>query len=677
MIDDRPTGEYWASKPAEQVVEECFGRIDSWFKWVRNYGRLQLWRNALREYYAGAYNAGEMGVTGEQEEMVTIKVNHNHSFGESIVTAVAGQPPTFSPQAANSDHDATVQTVLANGILEDAVTHKNLDDVTVVGTRFAHVLGEGYATVRWDPMRGEPVTANPDMSGVVTTGDVVYHAHPPIDVIRDYLRDTDQDHKWYILRDFECRYDVAARVMQLPEMQENPKRAETVYAAIMSAPSKVTEDLQRPRLITPRLINDFHTDEIAVYTLWHEKTPAMPQGREIRFVSHVGYWSDGPLPYRRMPIYRLSPETQMGSERGNTANFDLLPLQNAINAVYSTIVTNQSAHGTGLVWIPQGANITSEQLGQSLTILKGGTQPPQPVNLLSTPAEIPAFGKDLIAQSEILSGVNAVRRGNIDATGKLSGAAYALIDAKFLESLAGLQKSFRKWMSNIASATIEAFQDFATAEHTVRVVGKSNRAYVDRFTKDRISKIVRVDIEVGNPLQRTTSGRLQLVQMLYDMQLLKTPEQIYQVLTTGRTEPVIEGTAKELDNIKAENEQLGEGVVPVCVSIDNHPLHIEEHSSVLASPESRLDPRMVNSVLAHIQEHINLWTTTDPQILAARKISPPPSAMMPPMSPPPSGGPQGGDASAVVAPQIPGDMPNMPNMPTNPATGEPAPSPMQ
>jgi hypothetical protein len=653
--------DYWAAKPIPECVEACISRIDAYYKWVRTYGRLALWRKALSEYYAGAYQGGDTGVAGEQEEFTTVKVNHLHSFGEAIVTAVAGQPPQFEPQASNSDHESTAQTVIARGILEDALTQKNLDDVAIEATRFAQVLGEGYGTVLWDPTKGAAVAANPATGEQAFAGEVVYRSHPAVDVVRDYLRDTDKDHSWYIVRTWRCRFDVLA---EHPELRDG----------IMAAPVKLTEDLQRPRLATPRLLSDYWTDEIPVWMFVHEKTPALPQGRQFFFTGANAVWGDGPLTYRRMPVYRLAPETQMGTERGNTSTFDLLPLQQVINATYSVILSNHNAFGSQSVWVPENSNLSVEEIGKGLSIIKGGLQPPQPLNLVSTPPEIPNFAQNMISQMEILSGVNAVRRGNIEASGRLSGAAYALIDSKFLESLAGLQKSYRRWMSSMASATIECFQDFAKTEHTVRIVGKSNRTYAASFTADKIKRISRVDIEMGNPLQRTTSGRLQLAQMLMEMGTVKTPEQLIQVVNTGRIEPATEGAAKELDNVRAENEIIGDGKFPVAVAIDNHPLHIDEHAGVLSSPEARENPALVQGALAHIQEHINLWVSTDPQILAARKIPPPPAAMMaaaggPPGGPPPMGGPA---AKPPPALDQMGEA-QLPRMPINPGTGERAP----
>lgn len=673
MADSNPV--YWAARETKECVAEAHRRVTQWFEWVMRSGQLDYWRLALRTYYAGTETQGKTQIAGEQGEFTTIKVNHLHSVGEHIVTSIAGQPPTFAPQALNNDHESTAQTVIASGILENAVSHKGLEDVAIDTTRQAWVLKEGFGSTTWDTTIGEDYAADPETGAVIKSGDVCYRSHNPLDVIRDHTRDAWEDHDWVILRRPENRYDLAA---------DHPEFAEQ----ILGLPAKTSDERTMPRLAAPKLLdtND-ESDEVWVYEFYHRKTPATQRrGRQLVFCSPDVFWGDEPLKYDDIPVFRMAPEEQIGTDRGYSSSADLLAPQQAVNASYSTVLSNHAALGTPAIWTGTGPVNVEELTGFKL--LKSA-QKPEAVTLAATPAEIPAFGKDLIAQIEILSGVNAVRRGNLDATGKLSGAAYALIDAKFLESTVGLQKSYRLWMTKMATGTVACYRKFAVAQHTVRVVGKSNKGYVETFTRDDLSRVDRVDIEMGNPLQRTTSGRLQILETLMQMTdaqkmpIVRTPEQVFQVLTTGRLEPAIEGAAKELDNVKAENEALGDGKPAVALIIDNHPLHIEEHSGVLASPEARENPQIVTATLAHIQQHMDLWFNADPRALAARRIPPPPAAapMMPPGGPGANGTPPpvpGEMTSTEGAPPPPGaaPQPNMPQMPVNPGTGEQAPAPM-
>jgi hypothetical protein len=645
---------YWAAKEARETVAESITRIDGWFEYVRNSGLLSLWRRSLEEYYAGAEEGGSTGVAGDSEELTTVKVNHVRNLGEHLVSAIAGQAPQFLPQGSNNDHVSANAVRIDGALLDDAIKHGALGKIRIEASRRSHVLSEGWASVLWDSTLGEAVAPDPTTQQLVNTGDVLYALHSPIDVARDPHRD-DNAHKWYLVRRAVNRWDLAA---QHPEFADE----------IDGLPSKLEERELRPRLVHGALLKQQESEEVYVYDLWHDRTPAMPQGRQLTFATETAFWGDGPLKYDRMPMFCLSAETQIGTCRGYSTAFDLLPLQQVINACYSVSLTNVNAFGVQSIWTQPGSNIDIQELTKGLNHVKSTTKP-EPLNLAQTAPEVPALAANLIQQSEILSGVNAVRRGNIEATGKLSGAAYALLDAKLLDLTVSQQDAYRTWLTDIALHVTRLFQKFATVERIIQIAGLSNRSEAITFKGEDLKPIRRVEIELGNALQRTTAGRLQLAEMLADRQMLKTPEAFISVVTTGRHEPVTEGPSKEYNNVKAENEWLGDGKVPLVLRIDNHSMHIAEHAGVLASPETRNNPQIVQSVLQHISEHEALMAPPVPMGPDGQPLPPPGPGGGPEVSAnPPVQGPPGAAGSGE---QIAG----LPSMPTNPGTGEPAPNP--
>jgi hypothetical protein len=99
-------------------------------------------------------------------------------------------------------------------------------------------------------------------------------------------------------------------------------------------------------------------------------------------------------------------------------------------------------------------------------------------------------------------------------------------------------------------------------------------------------------------------------------------------------------------------------------------MHIAEHAGVLASPETRNDPVIVQAVLEHITMHENEVAASMPPPVGPDGLPLPPGG---------SAGAPGEIPTADAAPMpsgAPGG-PGMPNMPTNPASGEQAPIPGQ
>jgi hypothetical protein len=162
------------------------------------------------------------------------------------------------------------------------------------------------------------------------------------------------------------------------------------------------------------------------------------------------------------------------------------------------------------------------------------------------------------------------------------------------------------------------------------------------FNGDDLDKVTRVIVDMGNPLSRTTAGKVEMAEQLLQMGLLKTPEQYLMVIKTGELDQMTEDTVTELLCIKSENEDLVDGRPVIALLTDQHSLHIKEHKCVLADPDLRQDAQLVQRTLAHIQEHIDQLKNGDPQTLmmmGEKPLSPPPPPQGPPGPPPGPGGP--------------------------------------
>lgn len=662
---------YWAAKPTDECAQELSKRIDAWYEWCRATGTYDFWLRSLREFYSGAVTQGTLGTSGESEEWVTSKENHLHNIGMNVVTMVTGSRPAFEPKAKNSDHASASQVIIATGLLDNAMREKDLEGIGItVVTDAGCLFGEAYSTATWDVNAGQPYTMNPETNQRVTTGDVAYKSYVPLDVARDHTKSDPEGHQWYALRDWENKHDLAA------------KHADKVDK-IASLPNRLEEARARYSFSRDwKGIAADYSDDVAVWTMYHARSPAVPDGRMVRMAGADLVLFDGPLPYDDMPVIRMAPEEMRGTQLGYSTLFDCLAPQHEVNAADTTITTSISNVGTGIIWAPPGGDVSVEDIQGGPKVIRS-TAKPEPVTLIDT-ASLTAmdnYKRGKITAMEAISGVNSARRGTLVNDKAMSGAALALLDAKTLEYSKGLERGYIRWLERMATATVRLYKRYATVPMVAMVAGKANRSYMKEFTGASLDRIERVTVDLGNPLARTTSGRLSLAEMLLDRQLIRTPEQVIQVLTTGRLDPIIEGTNAELMNIRAENERMQEGKQVSVVVTDNHILHLKEHASVMASPEAREDEGLVTAVTTHLQEHINVWTTTDPALLAALGIPPPPMAA--PVTPPgetaPGGGgvPPGPESPAVPAPEgmNPQEAGSMPRMPINPANGERAPMP--
>jgi len=650
---------YWASQPPLECVQACEERTDSYYQALNTSGRLDLYITSYAYYHSILANQiSNTGVSG----FSTIAINHYRNLLQHLLTMTVSQRPAFEPRATNSDHSSQTQTILARGLLDYYMRDKHLEVYLRDAVESALLFGEAFLLSEWDSSSGEIYAINPDTNAEVREGDVIYSTAHPLDVIRDVYSSRADDCQWYIVKRLKNKYDLAAKY---PELADN----------IVNFTDTSTNRVFNVAL---QSLSIGDTDLVPLYTLYHNRTPACPDGRVVSYLDNSTILFDGPLPYRTNPVNRIAPSEQIGTPFGYSVMFDLIPVQECLNGIYSTIKTNQETFGVQNVLVPKGSGFGIKEIVGGLNMIEytatgepGGGKP-EALNLTKTAPEMFSFMNTLEKLMETLSGVNSVARGDPQASLK-SGAALALVQAQAIQFSYNLQYAYTKLLENTGQSTINILRDYASVPRIAAIVGKNNQTEMREFTGKDLSSVNRVLVDQGNPMTRTTAGKVELAQMLVQMKLIDTPEQLLMVIQTGNLEVMTEGRTQELLGIKSENEFMSDGKkVPVMIT-DDHLLHIHEHKCVLSDPAARtaegIGAQIATVTMAHIQEHAAMLQ--NPEIA--------PLLMLLGQQPVPQQAALGeanlaGGVPSAAAPSMnemaQGMQPDMPNMPKNPMTGE-------
>lgn len=667
--------EYFAMRQGEDFTKGLMERVNDFYQGLVSSKRLDLYRKLASAKYMGYFRGGALMKSGAQDEFTMIHANHFANILGNMVTMTASSRPSFDPRAVNTDHKSKAQTIVARGVLDYYNREKGMGETSEDCADGGALFGESEAVPEWDAKAGDDYMADPNNPGAtIKQGDINFRVFGPVDCIRDVMLPAAKKMKWRIYRDFEDRWELAARY---PEARDR----------IMAL--QVDSSIMSNRWLSPWTWKT--GDVVPFYTFYHERTAACPNGRVAIFIDDKGPLLDGGLPYKTFPGYRLAPQEQKGTPFGYSLSFDLLPIQEAIDMLASVVTTNQTTFGVQNVLIPTGANFALKQLSDGLNALyydqKFGK--PEALNLVSTPKEIFDWIEYLVRWMETISGVNSVARGNPEASLK-SGAALALVQSMAIQFNSNLQKAYTRHVEGLGTAVIQILSTFPKTKRMVEIAGKANRSYMKEFGAEDMASISRVSVDMGNPLSRTTAGKVQMAEDLLGKGLVDA-EQYIQVLTTGNLDPIIEGKQAELMLIASENEALADGTPAQVVVTDNHALHVQEHKSVLASPEARVTPEVVQAATDHITAHIKMLeqlSMSNPNLLIAlgqTPVPPPPTPMVPggPPAPPAPGAPApGGAPGGPAAPLLDATDPTLkagqgvkgPGMPTNPLTKEKPPA---
>lgn len=623
-----PDDMYFAAQDPSSLASACMAKAQSFYNTLNSNYYLDLLR---RQWYAYHGQFGDdfsnashqIGFTGKEGELVQLNVNHYRNIAQHILVMITSSRPSMEARAINTDYKSLTQAYLANSILDYYMREKNLEDCIYRVTEMAVVLGAGFIRLEWNATAGELYDFDENTGEKNFEGELEFSTHSPFDVVFDGTKDT-WDNEWIILRSFKNKYNLMAKY---PELADKIKNIASLN--------------QTARYRLAVFSND-STDDIPVYEFYHKKTEALPEGRYMLYLDSDIVLLDLPLPYREIPVYRVSAGEFMGTPYGYTPMFDIYPLQEVANASYSTISTNQSAFGVQNLFVPTGADIEINSLEGALNIIQGNAKP-EALQLTATPKEVFDFVGMMVQGMETLSGVNSVARGDPQSSLK-SGTALALIQSQALQFISGLQDNYTKLIEKIGGSLLNILKDFANTPKTMELVGRNNKQFVEEaFTGEKISDINRVIVTIGNPLANTTAGRVQMAEQLLQMKLIQSPQQYFEVMTTGSLATMYESDMNELLLIKDENEQLMSGKVVMAEILDQHAEHIKEHRSVMANPDLRRDPNLRQIVQSHIQEHINFLRTVDPDLLmliGQQPLQNPGAQQSAPNVPPPQNSPQ-------------------------------------
>lgn len=597
--------EYFAALEGEKTATELLHRAECFFKNAETNGYMQKLEESWEAYHGAHFDDFSSSHTltsnGEQGELTNLPVNHYRNFATHIITMITAARPKMDARAINSSYSALTQAEIANGILDYYMRDKKLENYLKTCVEYAVVYGSGFLKMDWNQMEGDVVDVDPITGEKEYLGDIKFSCINPFNIYFDPTKDTNEKHNWMLTRTFQSRADLMA---QYPEMAEE----------ISNLASK--EDYKYYSL--DNLLFE-QSDDIPVYEFYHKPTPAMPDGRYMQFLSHDIVLIDADMPYKNLPIYRISAGNVLGTPYGYTPMFDLLPLQDAMNVLYSTIFTNNQTFGVQNIMSPRGADVDFQSLAGGLNFIEynEAAGKPEAMQFTASSPETYKLLEMLERNSETLSGVNSVSRGNPEKNVS-SGTAMAMIQSMALQFISGLQHSYVRLVEDVGTGIIDMLRDFAAEPRVVNIVGKKNRTYAQEFTGATFTDIGRVVVDVGNPLAATHAGKMEIANQLLQYQLLKDPKDYMAILQTGNLTQATEEDNKETFMIDLENERLadGNGFVKAIVT-DAHMRHIMSHKSILADARLRGDVDTLMRINNHIMEHITILRTADPQLLTA------------------------------------------------------------
>jgi len=601
--------EYWALAPKDQIANEVIAKWAAYHGWLQTSGLRDVIQACYDAFYS--FQDGGFGITKSKDgSSAKMKVPHFKSLVIRSKSLVTQSKLNYQPKAINSESSSQIQSDFAKGLLDYYGDDKGMTAVVSDMVEKGLICLDSYVYGPWDTHKGEQIREGH------YTGDQNFHVLTRFDVAS---HTSVKESPYYIVRLLMNKYDLIAEYPQFAD-------------AIMKTGGRN----QNEYILTPTNNGKYSMDDdmVEVYTLLHDRTLAVPQGR-LTVVVGTEAIEDIALPYREMPIVHFQPAKLQETVVGDSPVTSLLSLQQAIDALYSALISNNLSYAKQNIWSPSPIQV--EALGEGFNNIVSA-QKPEPLQLVASAQETYKFLELMQGQQQILSGVNSTARGNPEASLKTNGSL-ALMLAVAIQFADDTQKAYAICGGKLATIVICNLQEFASEPRLAYIGGSSRKSTIKEFTAKDLLSIKRISCEISNPLTQNIAGRYELVQQWQQFGIVKDPKKLVEFLRTGQLDSLTEDDFKDSILVREENEMLRRGELPIVMITDLHPGHILEHKSIANDQEARKDPNIMANLTTHIQDHMDTMANMTPDLAAILGLQPLPSQQMPPPGPPPPEGP--------------------------------------
>lgn len=641
--------EYWAKKPADELVKELKRKRKEFLDVMESTGLsdriLESWAmyHGMRNFHLG----DSIEIAGAQGELRLVSLNEFRSSLSLLRSYVTANRVEWDTIAQSGDAKALTAAKRGNQILDAAIedTRTGAEQCLSQAVEDALILTAGYVFLIWDPTLGKEERGDIETNAIYRSGDIRCVNPCIFDVAFDYHVRDFRESRWVEVRRQENKWDLIA---------EHPDLADDIERLKMTS-LEDRFDLQLEG--ASRRDNDF----LWVSYFYHLPTPAIPNGRFLRRVDEVSLEEADELPDGHIPLHRMVPAQFMLTPFGFTPAFSCQAPQRMLDAAISTIATNTDALGSSKVWKKPGEPINRGQLENGIVLIETETKP-EVLNLLSTAPEV--FKGLEIHQGYIrsLSSVNDSAHGQPQASLK-SGAAIAFTEQRVEKAATDIIMAYDGLCAGVGTSYLKIQEKRVQGKRNVTVT-KGRKRQFDSYSAEDLQGIDRVSVVRGNPLMRTRAQRIQIAEFLLERNVV-TPDEFLTVITRGNLDKLTERAENQLDIVHMENELIQSGRQEhIPLPTDNHVLHARIHTAAAdAAVRYGGDPTILRGLLAAAQQHKDMLDDPEiakwqgilgygPQAPPGGDMGPPPGGDMgaPPPLEMPGVGPEGGGPQLVGAP---------------------------
>ena len=538
--------------------------------------------------------------------------NHIAPILETRLSKLARVKAQASVRPSSPDDADRASAEVATKLIRAVSADNGFSALMSEANVWSEVTGSAFYKVTWDTQKGMALTAD----GTLREGDVKITVCPPFEIFPENIAVAELDAQPSLMH---------VKVMGVGDVFRIwGKRVEGRTLNVFSFENADVLGGLGYHATVPKMVTEAREDAALVIEKYEMPSESHPEGRLI-IVAGETLVHDGPLPYingedgtRGYPFAKQVCLESLGNFFGGSVVERIIPVQRAYNAVKNRKHEFMNRIAMGVLAVEDGSVDTDalEEEGLppgKILVYRQGSAPPVMLNAGQVPAEFGREEEKLLNEFVMISGVSEVTTYSQVPSNVASGTAISLLLEQDDTRISLTADSLREAVKRIGRHIIRLYKQFADAPRMKRVVGEGGEVEVMQFRSgDLGSEDVTFDTE--NEIEDSLSTRRAMVYDLLGLGLFadengiipaRTKAKLLEILGFGNWEQSRDADEAHLAKAERENFELkSRDVVPDPV--DDHALHITEHTKLCVSAPCEKNEKFRARVTAHINKHKEL-----------------------------------------------------------------------
>jgi len=528
--------------------------------------------------------------------------NHIAPIIEARIARLGRVRPSMSVRASGDEESDVKTAKIATNILNSTCARLDLDELIKKATEWAEVTGSCFYKIVWNNALGKKLG---EVSGqAVFEGDVDVFVVPSFEIYPDSL-----SHE----KISDCKSLIHARAMHVDDIYN-------LYGVEVEGESLESVMSFRGKNQLPSKRKSFK-DYALVIERYEKPTRQFPKGRVVTIAGESLLYV-GELPFvnakdqkRDFPFVKQECLPQTGCFFGSSVIERIIPIQRAFNAVKNRKHEFLNRISMGVITVEDGA-VDVEELSEEglypgkIIVYRQGSNPPSFMGVGSLPNDFSYEEEMLKNEFTTVSGVSEFTRYGDSKVNMASGVALQLLIEQDDTRLYSTIDNVKMAIKEVAKQIIRLYKQFALKTRIMKIAGQNKKVETFYFSsKDITSDDVVFSTE--NELAYSPAQKKSAVYDLLNTGLLGTSEEmdrrtktkLLEILGFGGVDNARDLNALHVSRAEAENVELMQNKKCKVSLIDDHKLHVEEHTAFALSQNLLGKENIMENVIQHICEH--------------------------------------------------------------------------